>query len=230
MKIVTVSDPAAAPIAPDLIARIVPAGIGVAEATVGDHAADLYPEEAAHIARAVEKRRNEFSTGRMLARRALRGVDGPQVAIPSGEHMAPIWPQGFIGSITHTSLRAAAAVGRAVDFQGIGIDLEIISRVSLSFSPKVATEPESELVRASAEPALHLALLYSAKESWFKCQYPLTGAYLGFQDAAILFDWSKQEFEVRSTRGANRLNLEQRAKGRFTFDDHNVATVATLVL
>ncbi|HLH95876.1 MAG TPA: 4'-phosphopantetheinyl transferase superfamily protein [Xanthobacteraceae bacterium] len=211
-----------------MTARIVPAGIGVAEAAIGDHSADLFPEEAAHIAKAVPKRRDEFSTGRVLARRALRAVGGPAIAIPAGAHWAPIWPTGFVGSITHSTLCAAAAVGRVEDFQGIGIDLEIISRVSMTFVPKIATVQETELLHASAEPIRHLALLYSAKESWFKCQYPLTGAYLGFKDVVILLDWANGEFQVRSTLDAKRSDFEQRTRGRFTFDDHHVATAATL--
>jgi 4'-phosphopantetheinyl transferase EntD len=212
----------------DLIARLLPAGIGIAEAAVADYAAGLFPEEAAYIAKAVSKRRNEFSTGRMLARRALHTVGGPQVAIPSGEYMAPVWPAGFVGSITHTSSHAAAAVARAADLQGIGIDLEVVSRVSLSLVSKIATEQEQEVLRASAEPVRDLALLYSAKESWFKCQYPLTKTYLGFEDAAILFDWSNGEFAVRLTQEGNGIDLASRARCRFAFDDQHVATTATL--
>ena len=212
---------------PISIARIAPAGVSVAEATVADHAGDLYPEEARQVAKAVEKRQREFATGRALARRALRAAGGPQLAILPGEHMAPLWPSGFVGSITHTSSHAAAAVGRTKDFAGIGIDLEIIARVSVSLAGKIATASERELVLASPAPTQRLALLYSAKESWFKCQFPLTGTYLGFDDAEILFDWSRNEFAVLSIRN-DGVDLAQRARGRFIFDDHDVATVVTV--
>src|SRR5258707_403796 len=113
-----------------LIARIVPDGIGVAEALIGDHEAALFPVETAQIAAAVPSRRREFATGRMLARRALRAIGGPEIALISGTDRAPRWPDGFVGSITHTASRAAAAVARLEDFAGIGIDIEIVSRIS----------------------------------------------------------------------------------------------------
>jgi 4'-phosphopantetheinyl transferase EntD len=212
----------------ELIARIAPTRVGFAEAPVADHAADLYPEEAQRIAKAVEKRRREFATGRMVARRALVTIGAPSVAIPSGPHGEPIWPDGFIGSITHTSTRAAAAVGRARDFLGLGIDVEEIARMSLSFAEKIATGEEREQLRAVADPRRQLALLYSAKESWFKCQYPSTKEYLGFMDAVVQFDWSGGTFAIRPTREQAGIALAPRARGHFTFDDHHVATVVTL--
>jgi 4'-phosphopantetheinyl transferase EntD len=212
----------------ELIAQIVPAGAGFADAAVGDHVDDLYPEEVLRIAKAVPKRRREFSTGRLVARRALSAIGGPTAAIPSGAHGEPLWPPAFTGSITHTAAHAAAVVGRAQDFQGIGIDAEIIDRMSLSLASAIATDQENEWLRVAPEPLRLLALIYSAKESWFKCQYPTTDAYLGFDDVIVQFDWSGGAFDIRSTRECPGVELMGRARSRFTFDDHHVATVVTL--
>ncbi len=63
---------------------------------------DLFPEEQAYIAEAVEKRQVEFSTARVLARRALYELGvSPQSLCPNDDR-SPRWPAGIIGSITHT--------------------------------------------------------------------------------------------------------------------------------
>ena len=45
---------------------------------------DLFPEEAASVARAVAKRTEEFRRGRVCARRALSELGVPPSAIPVG--------------------------------------------------------------------------------------------------------------------------------------------------
>ena len=40
-------------------------------------------------------------------------------------------------------------------------------------------------------------LLFSAKEAIYKAWYPLTGRWLGFEDASLLFDPSSGTFEGR---------------------------------
>jgi 4'-phosphopantetheinyl transferase EntD len=78
------------------------------------------------VARAVLRRRSEHLAGRRCAVRALAmhlGRDSVNVGmIGTGPHRVPIWPQGTIGSITHSGNYAAAAVGGSKRIRGIGID------------------------------------------------------------------------------------------------------------
>ena len=46
------------------------------------------------------------------------------VAVDRSSDGAPIWPQGVIGSITHTRELAAAVAMRGIDALGIGLDAE----------------------------------------------------------------------------------------------------------
>jgi 4'-phosphopantetheinyl transferase EntD len=81
--------------------KLVPADVAVIETCGQDgEPSPLYPEEAVHVERAVEKRRRDFALGRACARRALAVLDDrPPTAILVGEERAPVWPEGIVGSI-----------------------------------------------------------------------------------------------------------------------------------
>ena len=85
----------------------------------------LLPGEQAAIIHAVDKRRREFMAGRTCARRAMVALGEQAAPIPQGKDRAPIWPQGVVGSITHTDTRCAVAVARVADgFCSLGLDIE----------------------------------------------------------------------------------------------------------
>jgi 4'-phosphopantetheinyl transferase EntD len=74
----------------------------------------LFPEEEAMVARAVGKRRREFSTARACARDALVELGEPPQAIPTGPKGEPLWPPGVVGSITHCDGYRACAVAHSI--------------------------------------------------------------------------------------------------------------------
>ena len=57
---------------PGLLRQIAPAAVRCTEVFADPPDAALFPEEEAYVARAVEKRRREFTTGRWCARAALQ--------------------------------------------------------------------------------------------------------------------------------------------------------------
>src|SRR4051794_10899097 len=63
------------------------------------------------VEKAAPKRRREFALGRACARAALKGLGHGDAVIGKSANGAPIWPDGIIGSITHTASYAAALVG-----------------------------------------------------------------------------------------------------------------------
>jgi len=91
---------------------------------------DLFPEELQAMARATPARRYEFALGRRCAREALALLGGPRVAIPVGRFRDPVWPFGYVGSITHCRGFCAAAAARtppgnsSCGIRGIGLDSE----------------------------------------------------------------------------------------------------------
>jgi 4'-phosphopantetheinyl transferase EntD len=149
----------------------------IATATIGDH--ELYPEEQAHIARAVPHRRAEFSTGRHCARQALRALGIPPAPIPVGRLHGPIWPSGLTGSITHDAGLCAAVVARLTQYRGLGIDLLDIARAV----PIV--ESAKAILNAPGEEDSNVVLRFSAKESVIKAVSAQMNRWLDFSEITI---------------------------------------------
>ena len=72
-----------------MIEQILPSYAGVGEAFSDRCDVDLYPEEAVAIARAVEKRRREYTTVRGCARDALRALGVQSAPILSARGASP---------------------------------------------------------------------------------------------------------------------------------------------
>jgi enterobactin synthetase component D / holo-[acyl-carrier protein] synthase len=159
-----------------------------------------FPGEESLIARAIEGRRSEFITARRCARRALGQLGYPPAPILSGPRREPVWPSGTAGSITHCRGYRAAAVARLGDLAALGIDAEPNGPLPDGVEEAVASERERKhFYRLSVEaPAVSWGrLLFSAKESVYKAWYPLTGRWLGFEDADLLIDRESHSFRAR---------------------------------
>src|SRR6185503_15191876 len=104
---------------------VAPRDTAVSAGTIGPAVAFDNSERAA-VAQAIAKRRDEFLTGRTLARQALHKLGCTTAAIPVGEHRMPVWPQGYVGSISHAGGLCVAHVGRSKDLTSIGIDIELV--------------------------------------------------------------------------------------------------------
>jgi 4'-phosphopantetheinyl transferase EntD len=153
-------------------------------------AAPLFPEEKLSVVGAVAERREEFAAGRLCAREALARLGVGPRPIPSGSDRAPVWPSGYVGSVTHCPGYVAAAVARCRDHAAIGIDAEIDAPLPEGVLELVANEQERQLLSglgAGRSPAWD-RLLFSAKEAVFKACYQLTGRSLGFEDADLDID------------------------------------------
>ena len=177
-----------------MIEELLPGSVAAVEAHDSDALGDgvcLYPEEEAVIARAVEKRRREFTAVRGCARRAMEKLGIPPHPVLPGERGAPRWPDGLVGSMTHCQGYCAAALVRAEDVASLGIDAEPHDRLPEGVLEAVALPTEQSRLRrlARSHPSLHWdRLLFSAKESVYKAWFPLTGKWLDFLEADIEID------------------------------------------
>ena len=73
---------------------------------------ELLPPEAQAIDHAVPKRRREFTAGRTAARRACARLGVWAGALPVAADRTPVWPEGVVGSISHSDLSCAVLAGR----------------------------------------------------------------------------------------------------------------------
>ncbi len=173
-----------------VIERVLPADVAAAEA-FGELGEPLFPVEAAAVASAVERRRLEFATGRACARTALARLGFPRCAIPRGPGGAPVWPHGVVGSLTHCASYRAAAVAPSRRYVGLGIDAEVDAPLPPGVLDLVSVPQERECL-GRLPPVDRDAgwdrVLFSAKEAVFKAWFPLTRAWLGFEDVVLGID------------------------------------------
>ncbi|MEU1808870.1 4'-phosphopantetheinyl transferase superfamily protein [Micromonospora sp. WMMD1076] len=176
-----------------MIGALLPAGALAVEAFTDVPDETPYPGEEDLVARAVAARRQEFVTARRCAREALARLGYAPAPIRPGPRREPVWPDGVVGSITHCTGYRAAAVAPAGALAGLGIDAEPHEPLPDGVAGVVLTagEPERLAALCDADPATHWdRLVFSAKESVYKAWYPLTGRWLGFEEAELTFDRS----------------------------------------
>ncbi|MEU4932398.1 4'-phosphopantetheinyl transferase superfamily protein [Streptomyces yokosukanensis] len=171
-----------------MIEILLPEGARAREAFGPDGSAVLHPEEAALVATATEGRREEFTTVRGCARRAMTDLGLPPAPVLSGRRNVPQWPVGVVGSMTHCAGYRAAALARDTDLVAVGIDAEPNRPLPQGVLETIALPGELAWARspvAGAERVCRDRLLFSAKEAVYKTWFPLVGTELDFQDARL---------------------------------------------
>jgi 4'-phosphopantetheinyl transferase EntD len=183
-----------------VIGDILPPQVAVAEEFGDVPDVVLFPEEEAVIARAVDKRRREFTTARACARAALATLGLPPVPIVPGLRGAPQWPPGVVGSITHCAGYRASAVARDHEVVTIGLDAEPHDKLPSGVLDAVSSEDEQKRLAALAAARPDVCwdrMLFCVKESVYKAWFPLTRRWLGFEEACVDIDPVTGTFAAR---------------------------------
>jgi 4'-phosphopantetheinyl transferase EntD len=142
----------------------------------------LLPEEAPAFASSVAKVRRASGAARTVARQLLMRLGQPACALPKSASGAPVWPAGVIGSLTHDSRVAVAAVGMCRDVGAIGIDVEPAETLPAELLDIVATPQER--LKLGDDP-YRGRLLFVAKEAVYKAVYPLDRTFLDHHDVQV---------------------------------------------
>ena len=129
----------------------------------------------------------EFNAGRFCAQQALStwNQDGP---VGQADDRSPIWPDGFTGSISHSKNWVWASVAKSDQVLSLGIDTEAIVDAATRSQTweQVATIDELRTLEAlDLDPKVEFTVLFSAKEAFYKCWYPITKQYLDFKDVIV---------------------------------------------
>ena len=159
----------------------------------------LLPEEIEFLATlSSSKRRAEFSLGRYCAHRALSKFKlEAEPILRNPDTREPCWPGSVRGSITHSENLAAAAVGLDKDISGVGIDMENLSRnINFNIRRHVCVETELKYLESLSPDQAYrdIRIIFSAKESIFKCLFPISRTYLYFQDATVTINEKNSDF------------------------------------
>ncbi len=211
------------------LAALFPAGVVAMEMREPGAAASLRVEEAAFVAAAVPSRLSEFAAGRLCARRAMAEFGVVDFPLRVANDRRPVWPDGLVGSITHTAGMCAAVVAERRIFKSVGLDSEVVGDVGEPLWRKICVAAELDWLGSlpPAQRAAGAALIFSAKEAFYKCQYPLTEEPLTFQDVRVVptFGAATGEFFITPMRPVACAALtEAPLSGRFRFHEQFVTT------
>jgi 4'-phosphopantetheinyl transferase EntD len=157
----------------DALAALAPPGVRTGTRAITATDVDrLHPVERAAVERAVDVRRHEFATGRVLLR-SLLGLDVP---IPVGPSRAPVLPGGFVGSLAHDRAMAVAAVTRDPAIAALGIDVEGDAPLDAGMA-RIILRPD--------EAGLDAHLAFCLKEAAYKAWSTLGGRMLDHHDVRL---------------------------------------------
>jgi enterobactin synthetase component D len=183
----------------------------------------------ASVLRSVPTRQLEFIAGRISARTALRqaGLAEPPT-VGMADDRAPIWPAGFVGSITHAAGSAWAVAAPMTLLRAVGVDLEgeLTAQAMRDLAPQVMASGEA-LPVAPHWPATRLfSLVFSAKESAYKCLAGFGAAELGFRDLRLAaVDFASGSLRLQLLHGfAPQLPAGFELAGGFTSEGQRVRT------
>lgn len=213
-----------------LLAGLFLPGVVGAELRIAGDPSLLFPDEVRDLGRAVPKRNQEFAAGRLCARRALAEFGFTGYPLRMNSDRRPQWPAFVIGSITHVSGMCGAVIARQRQFRAIGLDMEIVGRVTPEIWPTICTQEEMAWLADLREPEQGrcAALIFSAKESFYKCQYSLTRQWLEFDDVALDFPSHDADAGCFALRPRRRIALLEHDPmpwiGRFEFRGSLVVT------
>ena len=156
----------------------------------------LIDEERPQRASRAPKRERELIGGRLLARHVLSQMGEAPVSIPPREDRTPIWPDGLVGSITHSDHLVAVAIAHRAEVAEIGIDVEPDGPVRPELWRKITRPDELEEVPQGEAGGRRVRLLFSAKEAFYKAQYLTTGEVLWHQQVRITIAASGKAFSA----------------------------------
>jgi 4'-phosphopantetheinyl transferase EntD len=148
-----------------------------------------------HLLLAAPSRQLSYRAGRLAASGALQRLgfapEAPGVVEPG---RLPHWPNGSIGSITHTMDRhsggclAGALVLRRGSLLGVGVDCESLLESDRAARIAMRIAQSDELAAWAAKgipPSSVVTAIFSAKESVYKALLGLTNLTPSFHDAEI---------------------------------------------
>jgi 4'-phosphopantetheinyl transferase EntD len=174
----------------------------------------LCNEEERLIETAVKKRQQEFRAGRNAAHQALDELSAPWEPLMRDEKRQPLWPAGFLGSISHCRGECVAVCAKAGDLISLGIDVEPLEPLPKGVAQYIHTPHDQATMEA--DRSLPERLIFSAKESIYKCYFPLIGEHMGFQSVSLNIDPDKMRFDFTpSATNTTPFPTDLKFHGRF---------------
>jgi enterobactin synthetase component D len=183
------------------------------------------------LVNAAYQRKQEFIAGRFCVYNAAKEIGLELSTLPVGVERGPVWPEGVIGSISHSKKMAIGCVGKVDQLKSIGIDTEeIFSQQTIKDIQKViALDSEKEMIaREIPEKYTNLAysILFSAKEALFKAIHPLCKTFIDFQEARMThLSLEEKTFTIEISEKIDLKDLPRTYKGFYVSYGTNLISV-----
>jgi 4'-phosphopantetheinyl transferase EntD len=185
----------------------------------------LLPLEARQLGDVCDKRRAEYAAGRNCARRLLVALHGDLVPLLTGAYRQPLWPEGFVGSISHADDICAVALAKTDEIESLGIDVELLEPLDDAVTDLVLTPAEQRAIRD--EESWVAKLIFSIKESNYKCCYHRVRAFIDFQQCEVQLNMRDQSFtSVIACTSYQGEQLQIRTEGRWLIEVGHIFTSA----
>ncbi len=192
---------------------------------------NIFPEEAAIAADWTETRRIGFAAGRCAAHQALVQAGLTPIPVLRDVDGLPRWPAGYAGCISHKEHLAAAVVMKQGKQRSVGLDVERVHGFPDKVSHRVMTAREQKETE-NLPPRMkinHIPLVFSAKECFYKAQYPLTRSRLNWTDVEVETGPSIGEFRIVLTQDIEGLGVKGKEySGRWRVGAGFVITIMAL--
>ena len=150
-------------------------------------------------------RQEEFKAGRQCASQALTKLGSEENNVMPGVDGLPIWPMGFLGSISHSLGVAMAVVTTSEKYSLIGLDLEKTNRLSELAARRVIHPLEISFAK---DDQVNASILFSLKESFYKAQFPRWHQKGNFRDLALSIDLAKGTADIKEIDARFATELE----------------------
>ncbi len=194
---------------------------------------ELCFEENQIVSKSSNRRKREFSAGRAIAKTLLKKYGIKNYPVLSGTNREPVWPKGVIGSISHCDDFCFVAIAQEKNYKSIGIDIEKLTPIEPDIEEYVCTEAERKWIQEqNYEKKLMLSkLIFCAKESAFKCCFPIVQKYIDFLSVVVSCDLKYHLFtvnmiDVRSNKFEALVISE--IKGLFYYFENYIVTISII--
>lgn len=154
----------------------------------------------ARIRASAPRRQASFTAGRLAAREALRRAGLVDAQAPGmGADGLPIWPVGWLGSISHSGSVAAAIAAPVGAARLLGLDVERLVTPEAASRLALDVMPELSPGQSGLPLQEQVTRVFSAKEALFKALYPITRQMRGFSAAHADWRQDSPDMPIRLT-------------------------------
>jgi 4'-phosphopantetheinyl transferase EntD len=154
-----------------------------------------YETEWGYIKFAAPQRQREFIWGRKLLRQLATQLSIPVEEIKVDNNKAPVLPTALSASISYCGQYVIAVAAHTSEIVALGVDIERATPLMLRLRKSLFTRYEQQKCLEQQIAVDPFKLLFSAKESLYKCYYNLTKKKLSFRDVSISFE-NDQTFSI----------------------------------